>query len=278
MRPCLVASSQQPGSTLPPHRRCCSPGPVHLHNFTQPSRTLTSQISILINGSYLSRTQGQAFKVSQMIGKYLLPILLMIPLIGQARAEALRCGSEFVEMGDFKADVPIKCGEPFLKDTVYVDSGESVTGAVDKHGRCLAIDQWTYNPGPGQLLTVLDFRPGDLCGLGTGGGLSSSRSRYLFSPLQADSSCQTEDAYHHKEGVLSFSFSSCTLAHHFPEHQSSQTLRGAPRYVGRLTLASGENGDHPLFDVVRTPVLPAVHSYLYGFCVLPHFLCPSGFL
>jgi hypothetical protein len=44
-----------------------------------------------------------------MIGKYLLSMLLMIPLIGQARAEALRCGSELVEMGDFKADVLLKC-------------------------------------------------------------------------------------------------------------------------------------------------------------------------
>lgn len=89
-------------------------------------------------------------------------MVLVMPFIGQAHAEALRCGSELVEMGDFKADVLLKCGEPFLKDTVYVDSGESVTGAVDKYGNCVAIDQWTYNPGSGQFLTVLDFRAGRL--------------------------------------------------------------------------------------------------------------------
>jgi hypothetical protein len=104
-----------------------------------------------------------------MIGKYLRSMLLMVPLIGQARAEALRCGSELVEMGDFKADVLIKCGEPFLKDTVYVDSGENVTGTFDKHGHCLAIDQWTYNPGSGQFLTVLDFRAGRLARIRYGG-------------------------------------------------------------------------------------------------------------
>jgi Protein of unknown function (DUF2845) len=96
-----------------------------------------------------------------MIGKYLLSIMVMMLLIGQARAEALRCGSDLVQVGDFKADVLIKCGEPFLKDTVYVDDAEKA-GGVDRHGHCLAVDQWTYNPGPGQFLTVLDFRAGKL--------------------------------------------------------------------------------------------------------------------
>lgn len=103
-----------------------------------------------------------------MIGKYLLSMLLIVPLIGQGRAEALRCGSDLVEMGDFKADVLIKCGEPFLKDTVYVDDGEQVS-SVDKRGHCLAIDQWTYNPGSGQFLTVLDFRAGKLVRIRYGG-------------------------------------------------------------------------------------------------------------
>jgi hypothetical protein len=103
-----------------------------------------------------------------MIGKYLLSMVLMIPLIGQVRAEALRCGSELVEMGDFKADVLIKCGEPFLKDTVYIDDGER-TDRGDKHGHCLAIDQWTYNPGSGQFLTVLDFKAGRLVRIRYGG-------------------------------------------------------------------------------------------------------------
>ncbi len=104
-----------------------------------------------------------------MIGKYLLSMLLIMPVISPACAEALRCGSDLVEMGDFKADVLMKCGEPFLKDTVYVDNDERVTGAVDKHGHCLAIDQWTYNPGPGQFLTVLDFRAGRLVRIRYGG-------------------------------------------------------------------------------------------------------------
>jgi hypothetical protein len=97
-----------------------------------------------------------------MIGKYLFSIVLMMSLIGPACAEALRCGSDLVQIGDFKADVLMKCGEPFLKDTVYVDNDERITGAVDKHGHCLAVDQWTYNPGSGQFLTVLDFRGGKL--------------------------------------------------------------------------------------------------------------------
>jgi Protein of unknown function (DUF2845) len=97
-----------------------------------------------------------------MIGKYLFSIVLMMSLVDPACAEALRCGSDLVQIGDFKADVLMKCGEPFLKDTVYVDNGERITGAVDKHGHCLAVDQWTYNPGSGQFLTVLDFRAGKL--------------------------------------------------------------------------------------------------------------------
>ena len=103
-----------------------------------------------------------------MIGKSRLSMMLMVPLIAQARAEALRCGSDLVEMGDFKADVLMKCGEPFLKDTVYVDDGEKA-GNVDRHGHCLAIDQWTYNPGSGQFLTVLDFRAGKLVRIRYGG-------------------------------------------------------------------------------------------------------------
>lgn len=66
--------------------------------------------------------------------------------------------------------------------------------------------------------------------------------------------------------------SSRALAHYFPEHEASQALGCATRYMRGLALASRENGDDPFFNVVRAPVPAAVHFYLYCFGVLSHLL------
>ncbi len=93
---------------------------------------------------------------------YLVLTVLILSSI-EAYAASLRCGKDLVQIGDYKADVLLKCGEPFLKDTVYVDNDEVVITKDSKVIEpCKKMDQWTYKPGPGQFLTILDFKGGKL--------------------------------------------------------------------------------------------------------------------
>lgn len=68
-----------------------SPGPAHLHNFTKPIRTLTSQSSILIRESYPRKTQRQA--LNEIIGRYLVLMVLMMLYRPWAKHMLKPCGA-----------------------------------------------------------------------------------------------------------------------------------------------------------------------------------------
>ncbi|GAB3257118.1 DUF2845 domain-containing protein [Chitinimonas naiadis] len=78
--------------------------------------------------------------------------LLLVGAGLEARAEFLRCNGDLAGIGDNKAAVTMKCGEPVAKDS-FCKPGE---------GACQRVDEWTYNPGPGQFLTILRFENGVL--------------------------------------------------------------------------------------------------------------------
>ncbi|QDQ27497.1 DUF2845 domain-containing protein [Chitinimonas arctica] len=85
-----------------------------------------------------------------------------------AHAEYLRCKGDLAEIGDGKASVLQKCGEPVYKDT-YCKASQVVSNTGNAPGSttvnvlpCEQVDEWTYNPGPGQFLTILRFERGEL--------------------------------------------------------------------------------------------------------------------
>ena len=89
-------------------------------------------------------------------------VFWIVPL--PAAAQSLRCKNDLVSVGDSRASVVLKCGEPVVKDA-FCRPGE--TPRVETAGRpvvipCENVDEWTYNPGVGQFMTTLRFEGGRL--------------------------------------------------------------------------------------------------------------------
>ena len=99
-----------------------------------------------------------------------LTLLVFAALSTSSHAEAnMRCGSKLIQIGDSKAEVLLKCGEPMLKESVAVKeeskridipltsaSSNGEAGSVDnadpavvrrKESITKTVDQWTYNQG-----------------------------------------------------------------------------------------------------------------------------------
>lgn len=102
----------------------------------------------------------------------------------------MRCGSKVISVGDTKAEVLLKCGEPLLKDAVAVkekskrisipltsDTGNAAQDAAAnanpaevqrRESVTKMVDQWTYDQGTGKLLKILTFEGGELVEIATG--------------------------------------------------------------------------------------------------------------
>ena len=117
-------------------------------------------------------------------------VLLLMTSVVHAEG-SMRCGSKLVSVGDSKADVLLKCGDPMLKEAVGLKEyskridipltsesnsvensttdGNSATAEV-KRGETVTktIDQWTYNQGTGKLLKILLFEGGELIAIKNG--------------------------------------------------------------------------------------------------------------
>ncbi|GAP37637.1 hypothetical protein ISF6_3582 [Piscinibacter sakaiensis] len=98
---------------------------------------------------------------------------MLLPL--GAGAETLRCGGQWAELGDTRAAVRGKCGEPWQRDEACrsprfgagtpggpVVLPGAVPGKPPRAPACVAGEEWTYRPGPGQFLTTLRFEEGRL--------------------------------------------------------------------------------------------------------------------
>ena len=84
-----------------------------------------------------------------------------------AHAQNLRCGNNFAEPGDSKLSVIEKCGEPAMKDSFCKpqpsnDTQTTTQGTVLKLRPCDKIEEWSYKPGSGQFITILQFEQGNL--------------------------------------------------------------------------------------------------------------------
>lgn len=90
-----------------------------------------------------------------------------------AHASSLRCGSKLANVGDTKAEIIDKCGEPIMTDTFCapVVAANQVQGIQNGDNNiqnniaiaaCENVDIWTYKPGSGKFVTNLYFSRGQL--------------------------------------------------------------------------------------------------------------------
>ncbi|MBN8506673.1 MAG: DUF2845 domain-containing protein [Burkholderiales bacterium] len=105
----------------------------------------------------------------------LLLALLALPLASPPAAatetRAFRCKQDLVQLGDSPATVRQRCGEPVYRDSFCAEARQTPEGlpppAMPNEPRrlppgCVAVDEWTYNPGWGQFWTTLRFEGGRL--------------------------------------------------------------------------------------------------------------------
>lgn len=95
-------------------------------------------------------------------------LALQCLLAGPAQAQPMRCKNDLAQVGDGKASVLQKCGEPVFKDSFCKPAekqpvtGEGQARVIVNTQACDLVDEWTYNPGRGQFLTTLRFEAGTL--------------------------------------------------------------------------------------------------------------------
>lgn len=85
-----------------------------------------------------------------------------------AAAQSFRCKNDLANVGDSRASVLLKCGEPVVRDSFCKPLepqafASAPTGStIVNVSPCENVDEWTYNPGYGQFLTTLRFQAGRL--------------------------------------------------------------------------------------------------------------------
>jgi hypothetical protein len=84
---------------------------------------------------------------------------------GLAQAQPMRCRNDLAQVGDHKASVLQKCGEPASKDSFCKPAdplGTPAGAASVVVLPCERVDEWTYIPGYGQFITTLRFEANTL--------------------------------------------------------------------------------------------------------------------
>lgn len=103
-------------------------------------------------------------------------ICIFLASIGQS-ALAFSCDGKIVSVGDTKAEVFMKCGEPAWKESREEEIIEKID-EVAKRKTIVAIDEWAYNFGPQSFIRVLEFRSGKLAAVREAGyGYADSKER-----------------------------------------------------------------------------------------------------
>lgn len=77
------------------------------------------------------------------------------------------CGDRIISVGDRKADVLIRCGEPFSTTSRQEEVRERIEGG--SRTIAVTVEEWTYNFGPHRFLRVITFRNGVVTDVRTGG-------------------------------------------------------------------------------------------------------------
>lgn len=89
-------------------------------------------------------------------------------LVAEGAASAIfECGRWLIDVGDKKAEVLLKCGEPTWTEQWEEEVIERID--IDIARRIfITIDEWTYNLGPGRFIRTLKFRNGKLVDINIG--------------------------------------------------------------------------------------------------------------
>jgi Protein of unknown function (DUF2845) len=83
-------------------------------------------------------------------------------------ADALRCGTQIVDVGSHKTDVLSRCGRPLSVDVRNQCESELLqTGATVQ--TCEKIEEWVYKKGQGQFSTLLEIRANRVTGISQAG-------------------------------------------------------------------------------------------------------------
>jgi hypothetical protein len=107
-------------------------------------------------------------------------------LFTSASAQSLRCKGDLAQIGNSKGTILQKCGEPVMKDTFckpvqntastttpiitpaapVTTTGNSASTTTNVTvNTCQQVEEWTYNPGYGQFMTMLLFEGGSLASI-----------------------------------------------------------------------------------------------------------------
>lgn len=87
---------------------------------------------------------------------------------GVAQADALRCNGDLAGIGDSKGQVFQKCGQPFFQDA-FCKTPDQLQIIVPPsppwppqtiNVPCIMVEEWYYNPGSGQFITIMRFEQG----------------------------------------------------------------------------------------------------------------------
>lgn len=91
----------------------------------------------------------------------------MLVFVEASSAASFRCGDRIASVGDTKAEVIMKCGEPVLKGSREENIIERID-ANTKRKKTIIIDEWTYDLGPNSFIRILRFENGKLVDIKTG--------------------------------------------------------------------------------------------------------------
>ena len=102
------------------------------------------------------------------LGRALFLASILASILFGGDAFGFTCNNKIVSIGDTKAEVAMKCGEPVWRDA----REEELTEKVDDKTRLrtsVTIDEWTYNFGPNAFVRILTFSNGKLTEIREGG-------------------------------------------------------------------------------------------------------------
>ena len=87
----------------------------------------------------------------------------LLPAHAQSTSRTMRCGNDLASVGDSRAAVQAKCGDPMAKDSFCKKPEPLPPGSAPQPAQaCEMVDEWTYKPERGQLMTTLRFEGGRL--------------------------------------------------------------------------------------------------------------------
>ncbi len=98
-------------------------------------------------------------------------LIALLPLAAAASdTRSFRCKQDIVSIGDSRATVLQRCGEPAFRDSFCAapplgqpDPGSPpASHALRRPRGCDEVQEWTYNPGWGQFWTTMRFQNGEL--------------------------------------------------------------------------------------------------------------------